>query len=90
MNKKIIQIALMGLALGVCLSAKQIPRIDNRVLAMSQCSKTNDTTDQEDSSNCNDCQRSKNECSYRGKQSKNDQVNSKVKKSAAQKVVQGE
>ena len=81
MNKKIMQIALAGFVFGMCLSAKQAPAQESSTqeVAMAKCSKT----DKDEGS----CQRKNKKMSSRAKPSSSVDA---PRKSAAQKVVQGE
>ena len=100
MNKDLVRLAMIGLAAGFCCSADASPSKNNREIAMTKCTK--DTSRQDGScggdsscsskSNCN----SNSSSTYNpnsGLQSDESTATTEVKhkrKSAAQKVIEGE
>lgn len=93
MKKNLIAIALIGIAAGLCLSAKTYPAKKNSEIAMTKCSKDNGKK------KCGSSCDNESECSGHTSAGRNGYIQGKLKskageiagkrKSAAQKVMEG-
>ena len=96
MNKDLIKLALIGMTAGFCLSAKEAPSSSaDKEIAMTKCSKEKPQTNGGSGSSCSGSDDEENDGSScncgpsQGDQSSSSQMKNK-RKSAAQKVVQGQ
>jgi hypothetical protein len=105
MNKDLLKIALIGLAAGFCISAKDVPAKRNQEVAMSKCTKENGSKEKCKKKKCgSSCSNENNGCNARGTgcntsarcnnySTEDFQPNPKEiaakRKSAAQKVMEG-
>jgi hypothetical protein len=97
MNKDLIKLALIGVAAGFCLSAKEAPSTkNNKEIAMSKCTKDNgQKKNGHGNGSCSSCGSDEGDsscssnCSNQGDQSDASTQMKGKRRSAAQKVLQG-